>query len=332
MMLPIIPRFYYCGKPDDGFGWGVCNGNLVRALGEFVNVIVDDGMHGIRSLDYPCLMPYPDHTLKPSRPMRCPRLIGYGFPEWPIAPEAADNAEAYHTVFAGSTWAANRLRAAGIDAEPLIQGVDSDLFSYQPWQDGEMFNVFSGGKFEYRKGQDIVLAAMGEFMARHSDVMLTIAWHNPWPETAESMVESKLIDHGDPAKHIPKDRMVVLPPLNNGAFPKIYAKTHVGLFPNRCEAGTNMVMTEYMACGRPVIATNAHGQADLDGPGMFPLEDLTQDHRGWFTASVPCVLAQLEMAYAIRNQLAGHGLMARENATRYTWRESAQRIVNAAFS
>ena len=37
----------------------------------------------------------------------------------------------------------------------------------------------------------------------------------------------------------------------------IYGCTDIGIFPNRCEGGTNLVMMEYMACGKPVIAAIA---------------------------------------------------------------------------
>ncbi len=41
--------------------------------------------------------------------------------------------------------------------------------------------VFSGGKFELRKGQDVVIRAYRVLQDRHPDVMLVNAWFNPWP-------------------------------------------------------------------------------------------------------------------------------------------------------
>ncbi len=38
------------------------------------------------------------------------------------------------------------------------------------------FVVFSGGKLEFRKGQDLAVAAMRIFMQRHSDVVFITAW------------------------------------------------------------------------------------------------------------------------------------------------------------
>jgi glycosyltransferase involved in cell wall biosynthesis len=46
------------------------------------------------------------------------------------------------------------------------------------------FVVFSGGKLERRKGQDILMAAFKQFRDRHprADALLVVAWHNYWPE------------------------------------------------------------------------------------------------------------------------------------------------------
>ena len=59
--------------------------------------------------------------------------------------------------------------------------------------------------------------------------------------------------------HIPEDRVVILPSGANVTMPKIYKNSDLGLFPNRCEGGTNLVLMEYMACGKPIVATRTDG-------------------------------------------------------------------------
>ena len=46
----------------------------------------------------------------------------------------------------------------------------------------DRFVIFSGGKLEYRKGQDIVIAAFKIFQKRHPEALLITAWHNVWPQ------------------------------------------------------------------------------------------------------------------------------------------------------
>ena len=60
------------------------------------------------------------------------------------------------------------------------QGIDSTLFHPGPSSGlyRDRFVIFSGGKFEFRKGQDIVLAAFKRFHARHPDALLITCWQN----------------------------------------------------------------------------------------------------------------------------------------------------------
>jgi hypothetical protein len=48
--------------------------------------------------------------------------------------------------------------------------------------DSETFYVFSGGKVEFRKAQDLVLLAFKRFHERYKDSVLVTAWHSPWPQ------------------------------------------------------------------------------------------------------------------------------------------------------
>src|SRR5690606_31930247 len=90
----------------------------------------------------------------------------------------------------GSEWNAEVLRRHGMaDVVNCPQGVDLAMFAPGP-RTGRFagrFAVFSGGKLEYRKGQDLVVAAFKKFHARHPDALLVAAWHNPWPQAARSI-------------------------------------------------------------------------------------------------------------------------------------------------
>jgi glycosyltransferase involved in cell wall biosynthesis len=325
------PKLYYLGKPADGFGWGVANTNLVAALSEFCEVIVDDSKRD--KFDAPVFVPVGDSSLKPLRRIaKAPRVIGYCFTEWPLTDEARRNARQYDVLFAGSTWNADKLKAAGVkNADVLIQGIDFNRFKAMPPSDRKGFVVFSGGKWEFRKGQDYVVTAMKHFMAIHDDAMLLAAWHNPWPATMKTMDKSWLIDNSQPTDGLPMDRVILVPPMPNEKTPDIYKLAHVGLFPNRCEAGTNLVMSEFMACGRTVIAADAHGHRDVLCDGAFKLTGGSYDPAGWFNCDVSEILAHLEDAYRNRQQLKWRGNLCRANMENLTWRNCAIKIVRAAW-
>jgi len=327
-------RLYYLGKPADGFGWGVANTNLVRELSALCDVQVVDSDRN--RFDAPVLTPVADGGLNPGRSIKAPRLLGYGFWELPLRPAAARiNAQRYHWLFAGSEWCAARVReASGIGrVSALVQGVDTNRFCSQPWKSNRnAFRVFSGGKYEFRKGQDIVIAAMKIFMSQRKDAVLVTSWHNPWPETMHSMQQSWLIEPDAPFKDIDPKRVFHLPPMKNEQMPNVYAESDVGLFPNRCEAGTNMVMCEMMACARPIIAAAYTGQAEVLRDYPLNLTQGSIDCAGWFNPDVSDCLLMLERCYKNRNMLEMWGNMARKLTEPLSWRRCAEQIVEKAFA
>lgn len=318
-------KLYYLGKPDDGYGWGVANRNLVKSLSKYCNVVVDISKRD--TFDAPVFVPIADSKLTPVRKIKkAPKVLGYCFTEWPLEDDAERNARKYDVIFAGSTWNVERLAERSIPAQTLIQGVDFDIFKPQPPSKRNGFVVFSGGKFEFRKGQDYVIAAMREFMKHHADAVLLTAWHNPWPETMASMKKSWLI--GDnPLEGLPLDRVISLPAMPNAKMAEIYPLAHIGLFPNRCEAGTNMVMAEFMSCARTVIASAQTGHRDVLSGGAYQLRNGDFDPAGWFNPPVSDIIHHLEHAYRNRQELEWRGNLCRALMEEFTWDRCAQKIM-----
>ena len=329
----IKKKLYYLGKAEDGFGWGIANTNLIRELSTLCELVVDNSSQS--KFDAPVFVPVADSSLNPVRRIRSsPRTLGYCFTEWPLTDKAERNARQYDVLFAGSEWNTQKLLNAGIkQARTLVQGIDFERFKPMPPSDRKGFVVFSGGKYEFRKGQDYVLRAMRYFMQCRSDVVLVAAWHNPWPQSAASMKNSWLIDAAKPFDGLPLDRVVQIPAIPNEKTPDIYSLAHVGLFPNRCEAGTNLVMCEFMACARPVIATFAHGHKDvLSADSALLLEGGSYDPAGWFNTNTSDIIAKLEYAYAHREEMIERGLKCRQDAEKLSWKKCAEKIVEAAFN
>ena len=111
-------------------------------------------------------------------------------------PTSLDLLRRMDVVVCGSRYNETLLREAGLDnVRTVWQGIDPTETRQQPrlrrW--GDRFVVFSGGKLEFRKGQDIVLAAFRRFQQSHPDALLVTAWHSLWPRTALTMAESILL-------------------------------------------------------------------------------------------------------------------------------------------
>src|SRR5207253_2111241 len=102
----------------------------------------------------------------------------------------------------------------------------------------DAFVVFSGGKFEFRKGQDLVIRAFKVLQDRHADVVLVNAWHNFWSFSVQTMIASKHIrfrsnggDFGSMIQCVLADngvdlaRVVTLGPRSNLSMARIYRNT-----------------------------------------------------------------------------------------------------------
>lgn len=187
-------------------------------------------------------------------------------------------------LFGGSTWNSTiASEVLGRNCPCVFQGVDTDLFqlrnpSTRRVIDGPLANpyIFSGGKFEYRKGQDIVMAAFKLYQEKHPDAHLLYAWKNAWPESLKTMEQSNLIQfkYSDSHLHALYDifepngiSMLKATPVpassqvKQSTFIRQYAD--IAVFPNRSEGGTNLVAMECIASGVPTILNPATGQSDL---------------------------------------------------------------------
>jgi glycosyltransferase involved in cell wall biosynthesis len=230
-------------------------------------------------------------------------------------------------IVTGSSWNAEVLRRHGVErVANCPQGVDLNLFrpGAREGRFAGRFAIFSGGKLEYRKGQDLVVAAFKRFHARHPEALLVTAWHSPWPATAAKglalsphvvapppLIDGRL-DVGGwlTASGLPDRAFLDLGPLPNAAMPPVLAEMDLAVFPSRCEGGTNLVAMECMACGVPVVLSRNTGHLDLIAHRdlerncypldlQIPMGEVTgrADLQGWGESSIEELAARMEEAF-----------------------------------
>lgn len=320
-------------------GWGVAGSYLTHEIAK---------LPPLEGVTLHCMM----QTLEEFEPKQWDRInIGYCFFEdnIQILNFTRQAARKWDFIVAGSKWCEYYLRIGGVrNTCTILQGVDPANFRPAPLPPDDRFVVFSGGKFEFRKSQDLVIAAMRVFMERHRDAWLSCSWTNQWPFSLATMSASPFITYRHDelgflslpertliANGLDRSRVVVNPLTGNRHMGDIFQATHLGLFPNRCEGGNNMVMCEYMACGRTVIASDTSGHADvITGAIAYPLTRYRPvvvatggaSTAVWEEPSLEEVIELLESAYRQRDELSAKGLLAAAQMEQLTWGGAARQF------
>lgn len=367
------------------FGWGVCGRYLSMELHKLLQTklvtepfklenignkhdydllqqmqmeqnLIEKMKNHVCDFTSPVLQAIEGHSLDPwLLRLKSPYTVGYTFFEKDLIPsENIKKANDYYDIIiAGSTWCEEILKQSGCSrTSTVLQGINSDIFHINhagKTKYKDKFVIFSGGKLEFRKGQDIVIKAFKTLQDKYNDVMLVNAWYNIWDHSVHTMHASPYIQFNMPKKNyinsvnhlltingIDPEKVITLPSLPNCDMPEIYRNSDIGLFPNRCEGGTNLVLMEYMACGRPVIASYSTGHKDiLTENNSIMINSLkkfkvqSSDKKilfQWDEPDLDEIIAKLEYAYWHREDLNDIGENAGKDLAKLTWSESARRF------
>ena len=251
----------------------------------------------------------------------------------------------YDMFIAISKWNADYLKSLDVGPVHLCyQGIDPMLF--HPAEGSGLYRnrfvVFSGGKFEHRKAQDIVVAAFKIFHAKHPEALLVTCWQNlnaldpapfalaghcdtvPQPASPYGLqVTPWLLQQG-----LPADSFVDLPFTHNILMPTVLHDCDMAIFPNRCEGGTNLVAMEAMACGVPTYVAYNTGQkdlVDLIGCGAFRTQKTVQPSfsmqsvQDWGETDLDEVVAAMEYVYTHTQQSRRDAAVVAEKVKEWNW-------------
>jgi len=132
-------------------------------------------------------------------------------------------------------------------------GVDREIFNEFNNTNYHKCIFFNCGKWEVRKGHDVLHKAFKDAFGKDDQVELWMMTQNPFLNEQETNDWKKLYNH-------PQIKMIDRVEYQH-QLAEIMSQTYCGVFPARAE-GWNLEALEMMACGKQVIITNysAHTQ------------------------------------------------------------------------
>ncbi len=208
-------------------------------------------------------------------------------------------------------------------------GVDRKIFYDLPYQQTEKYVFFTCGKWEVRKGHDLIIEAFVRAFSNKKNVELWMMCHNPFLTPEEERYWNSLASH---------PMIKVLPRVRTQAeLANIMRKTSCGVFPSRAE-GWNMELLEMMSCGKPVIASNYSAHTEYcteENSTLLSVEDLIPavDNKWFFGESLWADINVEELISAMRdmyNKRVINNEKGIETTKRLSWESCAKNIIRLA--
>ena len=243
-------------------------------------------------------------------------------------------------VFVCSEWAKNVIKENGIRVKTHVVplGVDSDIFQSSTLQRKDTI-FFNCGKWEVRKGHDIIVEAFNEAFYQTDNVELWMMCDNPFLSEEEEQTWHNLYKKsrlGDKVRLIPRQQ-------TQKDVYNIMKQTDCGVFPSRAE-GWNLELLEMMGCGKHVIATDysAHtefcNESNCHLVGITDVEEARDDK--WFFGGgnwasikeqqIDQIISHMQKIHRLKQEEAlriNHAGL--ETAERFSWGNTVKEIINA---
>lgn len=245
------------------------------------------------------------------------------------------------SIFVCSKWAkeviTNNISISTDNVHIINLGVDHSIFKPIEPKQNKNTVFFNCGKWEIRKGHDILIEAFNKAFEQNDNVELWMMCENPFLNEQESnywknlYLNSKL---GSKVKIIPRV----------GTQQEVYnimLHTDCGVFPARAE-GWNLELLEMMSCGKHVITTDysAHQEfCNSNNSKLIPIYEKEKAYDGkWFHGQGCWAKIDKDQKECLINHLREFHSQKSDNcineegiktSNQFTWDNSAKGIKNA---
>ena len=246
-------------------------------------------------------------------------------------------------IIVASQWAKDVLINNGIKKPIYIVplGVDRSIFHENQPEIPELktnaYKFLMAGKWEVRKGYDILVNLFNSAFTEQDDVELWILG-----SSHESCFQKKELDewHGHYMNSRLKNKIKILPRVpSQKDVARIMGNADCGIFISRAE-GWNLELLEMMSTGKSVITTNysAHTEfATKDNSMLVDIDSTEKAYDGkWFhgdgnwaklgKVQQDSIIDYMKQCYSNRNQ---QNIEGTETAKAFSWKNSAEKLIEA---
>jgi len=267
--------------PINSLGYGVAGLNIYKSLLNLTNVglwiiggpdissredyqLIQQGLVTARTWDNqaPCLKIWHQHDMA----QFAGRGERIGFPFFELdkfSEQEKHSLNSLDKIFVTSNWAKEIiLSETNIKEVRVIPlGVDQNIFLPNAKNPEEKTIFLNCGKWEIRKGHDVLVEIFNKAFTKNDDVELWMMCSNPFlskKEEEEWINLYKSSNMGEKIKIIPRVQ-------THEEVYKVMAKVDCGIFPSRAE-GWNLELLEMISCGKNVITTNYSAHTEFCSP------------------------------------------------------------------
>lgn len=337
--------------PINQLGYGVAGLNILKALAKYCSVslfpigqiqltnqedaeVVKKAMDLSKFFDVnaPCIKVWHQNDMA--------QFVGkgqhIGFPIFEL--DTFNTIEKHHLscvdrLFVCSRWAKDVVKNNNISCETDVVplGVDMNIFQPVDPMPSDKIIFFNCGKWEIRKGHDILIEAFKRVAKDHNNVELWMMCNNPFNSPEENSRWHQLYNH-------PKVRLIPRAETQSQVY-NIMSQVTCGVFPSRGE-GWNLELLEMMACGKHVISTNYSAHTEFcnnENCGLIPIADteLAFDGKWFFNQGNWAKIGDNEvstlvnlMKSVVKNYKGEINSVGIETAKQFSWDNTAQKVLS----
>lgn len=209
-------------------------------------------------------------------------------------------------------------------------GVDAELFPPAPVRQDDKTIFFNCGKWEIRKGHDILINAFEKVLEHGENAELWMMCTNPFNSPDEDAKWHQLYNH-------PKVKLIPRAETQAEVY-NIMSQVDCGVFPSRGE-GWNLELLEMMAAGKHVVATEYSAHTEFcteENSYLLPISDVEPafDNKWFFGQGNWAKIddAEVEMLTKLMQRFIklSKGKVNKagiETAKKFSWQNTAKEII-----